>query len=123
MLVINDELFQIEDSITYTVERLVETSEFEFYWIAKKKFDEDIELQEKIKILDKNKNFIEFRPELEQLQKDIIFNEKVYQLRIAENDVQTLLSEITKNISHALSKNINIDENLPIKKGGHHGHS
>ena len=45
----------------------------------------------------------------------------IYQLKIAENDVQSVLSEFAKAISGVISDAIVVDENVPLKKGGHHG--
>lgn len=59
------------------------------------------------------------------LQKEINTNDKVYALRLAENDVQAILSDLTKAITQSISDNIYVDENLPLKGGRHerhHGH-
>ena len=88
---------------------------------AKKAFEEDEDLQSKLRLLTDNQEYIAFRPELAQLRKEILLNEKVYQLRIAENDLQELLSELTKDISSAISAHIFVDENLPLKGGSRHG--
>ena len=93
MLIINEQLFEIDDLIDEVVKDFLELPEVAAYR----------------------------RPELAQLRKEILLNEKVYQLRIAENDLQELLSELTKDISSAISAHIFVDENLPLKGGSRHG--
>ncbi|GFH41186.1 hypothetical protein [Pseudolactococcus insecticola] len=85
-------------------------------------FEADERLQEKIQRLEENRAFIAFRPEIRELQKEILMDETIYQLKISENDVQTTLSDLAKEVASTVSDGIVVDENLPFKKGGHHAH-
>ena len=121
MLIINEQLFEIDDLIDEVVKDFLELPEVAAYRALKTTFEEDEDLQAKLQLLTDNQEYIAFRPELAQLRKEILLNEKVYQLRIAENDLQELLSELTKDISSAISAHIFVDENLPLKGGSRHG--
>ncbi|MDN5396557.1 MAG: hypothetical protein L0G05_08520, partial [Chryseobacterium sp.] len=84
-------------------------------------FESDAELQQKLQTLEENRAYITYRPEIRVLQQEILMTDTIYQLKIAENDVQSVLSELAKAISGVISDAIVVDENVPLKKGGHHG--
>lgn len=120
MLIINEQLFEIEDSIDTLVKAFLDLPQVAVYRGLKAEFEADKDLQEKLNILTENEEYIAFRPELLQLKKEILFNEKVYNLRVAENDLQELLSDLTKDIASSISEHIFVDENLPLKGGSRH---
>ncbi|WP_251713497.1 YlbF family regulator [Lactococcus ileimucosae] len=120
MLIINEQLFEIEDSIDTLVKAFLDLPQVAVYRGLKAEFEADKDLQEKLNILTENQEYIAFRPELLQLKKEILFNEKVYNLRVAENDLQELLSDLTKDIASSISEHIFVDENLPLKGGRRH---
>ncbi|MEY8444397.1 YlbF family regulator [Lactococcus ileimucosae] len=120
MLIINEQLFEIEDSIDTLVKAFLDLPQVAVYRGLKAEFEADKDLQEKLNILTENQEYIAFRPELLQLKKEILFNEKVYNLRVAENDLQELLSDLTKDIASSISEHIFVDENLPLKGGSRH---
>ena len=125
MLIIDEDLIEIDDLVENIVQAFSCFPEVEAYRHAKTKFTEDEILQKKITQLNENQKYITFRPELRALQKEINTNVKVYPLRLAENDVQAILSDLTKAITQSISDNIYVDENLPLKGGRHerhHGH-
>lgn len=121
MLIINENLFEIDDSIDDLVKGILALPQVAAYHKLKTEFEADQDLQDNLRLLTENQDYIAFRPELAQLKKDILLNEKVYNLRVAENDLQELLSELTKDIASAISEHIFVDENLPLKGGAHHG--
>lgn len=121
MLIINEQLFEIDDLIDEVIKDFLNLPEVNAYRALKKAFEEDEDLQSKLQLLTDNQDYIAFRPELVQLRKELLLNEKVYQLRVAENDLQELLSELTKDITSAISEHIFVDENLPLKGGSRHG--
>ncbi|NHI72737.1 hypothetical protein ET006_01180 [Lactococcus garvieae] len=121
MLIINEQLFEIDDLIDEVIKDFLNLPEVNAYRSLKKAFEEDEDLQSKLQLLTDNQDYIAFRPELVQLRKELLLNEKVYQLRVAENDLQELLSELTKDITSAISEHIFVDENLPLKGGSRHG--
>ncbi|MDG6141977.1 YlbF family regulator [Lactococcus formosensis] len=121
MLIINEQLFEIDDLIDEVIKDFLNLPEVNAYRALKKVFEEDEDLQSKLQLLTDNQDYIAFRPELVQLRKELLLNEKVYQLRVAENDLQELLSELTKDITSAISEHIFVDENLPLKGGSRHG--
>lgn len=121
MLIINEKLFEIDDLINELVVEFEKFPEILIYKRAKAIFLKDSVLQEKIIFLSENQNFIAFRPELRKLQREINLNDKVYKLRLAENDIQVLLSALTKKLVSSISEDIYVDENLPLKGENRHG--
>ena len=120
MLIINEDLLEIDSLIDELVDELENQPQIHQYQKFKNELEADQELQEKIQKLSENQEYLDFRPELRELQKEILLDEKVYALRIAENDVQELLSSLTKKITSAISESIFVDENLPLKGGSRH---
>ncbi|MDR2975812.1 MAG: YlbF family regulator [Streptococcaceae bacterium] len=120
MLHIDNNLLEIDSSIDEIVAELLKSDEVMLYRKARENFLKDEKLQNKIAVLQQNIDFIPFRSDLRELQREINLNEKVYQLKLAENDLQEILSNLTKAITYSISKNIPIDENLPLRGGGHH---
>lgn len=121
MLIIDENLLEIDDLIDKILVEFAKFPEVRAYRQAKSNFLDDKKLQEKIARLNENADFITFRPELKILQKEVNVDDKVYALRLAENDIQTILSVLTKKITSSISEKIIVDENLPLKGGGHRG--
>ncbi|MDN6013813.1 MAG: hypothetical protein L0I12_08625, partial [Lactococcus sp.] len=65
--------------------------------------------------------YIAHRPEIRSLQQELMMTDEIFQLKLAENDVQGALSELVIKIAGVISADISVDEHLPLKKGGHHG--
>lgn len=120
VLHINEELFEIDDCIDDIVSELLRSEEVAHYRAARDEFLADDVLQGKLALLQENLEFTSIRPELRDLKREINLNDKVYQLKLAENDLQELLSNLAKTLSYSISKHIFIDENLPLRGGGHH---
>lgn len=120
MLIIDEKLLEIDDLIDELVVEFMGRPETKSYLKTRAVFEADAELQNKIAVIADNADFIAYRPELKQLQKEIIINDKVYALKLAENDLQGVLSALTKVIAGTISENIYIDENLPLKGGSQH---
>ncbi|WP_332375184.1 YlbF family regulator [Lactococcus cremoris] len=120
MLIIDENLVEIDDLLEKIMDSFLEFPEIKLYQKAKADFMADETLQNQLKVLNDNSDYISFRPELKTLQYEINTNEKVYALRLAENDVQQILTDLTKKITKSISEQIYVDENLPLK-GGQHG--
>ena len=120
MLIIDENLVEIDDLLEKIMDSFLEFPEIKLYQKAKADFMADETLQNQLKVLNDNSDYISFRPELKTLQHEINTNEKVYALRLAENDVQQILTDLTKKITKSISEQIYVDENLPLK-GGKHG--
>ncbi|QPS71049.1 YlbF family regulator [Lactococcus garvieae] len=120
MLIINEQLFEIDDLIDVLVKDFLDLPQVAAYRKLKAEFEADQNLQDNLRTLTENQDYIAYRPELAQLKKDILLNDKVYHLRVAENDLQELLSNLTKDITASISKHIFVDENLPLKGGNRH---
>jgi cell fate (sporulation/competence/biofilm development) regulator YlbF (YheA/YmcA/DUF963 family) len=121
VLHIDEKLFAIDEEIDKLVEEILKSEQVESFRVARHDFQTDLSLNEEVTVLNDNLDYINFRKDLKELQKKINLNPKVYALRLAENDLQELLSEYTREIVTTVSEHINIDENLPLK-GGHNHH-
>ncbi|MDM5144555.1 hypothetical protein ICE98_01651 [Lactococcus lactis] len=120
MLIIDQNLLEIDDLLEKIMDSFLEFPEIKLYQKAKADFMADENLQNQLKVLNDNSDYISFRPELRALQHEINLNEKVYAFRLAENDLQQILTALTKKITNSISEQIYVDENLPLK-GGQHG--
>ena len=120
MLIIDQNLLEIDNLLEKIMDEFLEFPEVEAYQKAKADFMADENLQSQLKTLQDNSEYTAFRPELRALQHEINLNEKVYAFRLAENDLQQILTALTKKITNSISEQIYVDENLPLK-GGQHG--
>ena len=120
MLIIDENLVEIDDLLEKIMDSFLDFPEIKLYQKAKADFMADENLQSQLKTLQDNSEYIAFRPELRALQHEINLNEKVYAFRLAENDLQQILTALTKKITNSISEQIYVDENLPLK-GGQHG--
>lgn len=120
MLIIDEQLLEIDQLIDQLVEDFTQTPKYSDYQAIKINFENDSQLQEKIKTLQENMDYLNFRAELKTLQKEIISHPLVYQLKLAENDLQAELNTLSKHISQTISTHIYVDENLPLKGGSRH---
>ncbi|GAX46970.1 hypothetical protein [Pseudolactococcus reticulitermitis] len=121
MLIIDEKIIELDDladRVAATFMKLDVVADFKARKLA---FESDADLQQKLQTLEENRAYITYRPEIRALQQEILMTDTIYQLKLAENDVQTRLSELAKAISNVVSDAIVVDENLPLKKGGHHG--
>ncbi|WEV44956.1 YlbF family regulator [Streptococcaceae bacterium ESL0687] len=135
MLIVNESLAKIDDVIDKIVASFLSFDQVNNYKKAQADFEADIFLQEQLKdlleknqLLAENEAYLPYRPELKELQREIRglqrevnLNEHVYKLRLAENDLQGLLADLTRDIAATISEDISIDEGLPFSKKGHHG--
>jgi cell fate (sporulation/competence/biofilm development) regulator YlbF (YheA/YmcA/DUF963 family) len=122
MLRIDEDLFEIDALIENLVANILASPEAERYRVAKQALESDPQLQEELLKLQESADLIAFRSELRDLQKKVTVNPKVYQLKLAENDLQAELSALAKKLSAAVSENIAVDDLSPIQRGGHHQH-
>lgn len=120
MLIIDQNLLEIDNLLEKIMDEFLKFPGVEAYQKAKADFMADENLQSQLKTLQDNSEYIAFRPELRALQHEINLNEKVYAFRLAENDLQQILTALTKKITNSISEQIYVDENLPLK-GGQHG--
>ncbi|VTS18678.1 YlbF family regulator [Streptococcus pseudoporcinus] len=128
MLVINEDLFAIEDAIDYLIEDIKKTEEFQTYLKVYNEFEQDQQLQYDIEqfqrsltALSDQKDYLRYRPGSKSLNKEILrqkreldLHPKVVVLRIAEVDLQTILAEIAESIAETVSSTIFIDTGLPL---------
>lgn len=120
MLIIDDHLLEIDEQIDELVAELMKLPQITAYKTAKADFENDEVLQKKIFDSSVKKEFAAYRPEIKKMQHEINVNEKVYALRLAENDLQEVLSSLTQKIAGSISDKIYVDENLPLRGGGRH---
>lgn len=121
MLIIDEKIIKLDELADQLASQFVQLAVAKAYRSKKKAFESDDVLQQKTKNLAENMAFIKFRPEIKALQKELLMNDVIYELKLAENDVQSSLSDLVKKIASVISADIPVDEQLPLKKGGHHG--
>lgn len=135
MLIVNEDLFDIDDAINKIVENFLNFEQVVKYKKVQADFQADEGLQSKIRLyadksrkLEDNKEYVAYRTELKELQREvralqreINLNEHVYALRLAENDLQSLMAELTHDIVETVSESISVDEGLPFSGKKHHG--
>jgi cell fate (sporulation/competence/biofilm development) regulator YlbF (YheA/YmcA/DUF963 family) len=136
MLLINNQLFEIEDAIDDVIKNFLELEIVKSYQLAKNAVLSDNELQSKIvrfqeikSVYDDQKDYIAFRPEVKKIRREMFqqkraidLNEKMIDLRRKEVDLQKTLAEISQKISSVVSGNIFVDTGLPLASHKeHHG--
>jgi cell fate (sporulation/competence/biofilm development) regulator YlbF (YheA/YmcA/DUF963 family) len=121
MLIIDEKIIELDELADEVVKAFTKLEVVETFRTRKLAFESDTDLQAKLQTLEDNRAFIDFRPEIRTLQRSLMMDDTVYQLKLAENDVQTSLSDLAKKIAGVISDDIFVDENLPLKKGAHHG--
>ncbi|GAB2022905.1 YlbF family regulator [Pseudolactococcus yaeyamensis] len=121
MLIIDEKIIELDDLADRVAVAFMKLDVVADFKARKLTFESDAKLQQKLQTLEENKAYISYRPEICALQQEILMTDTIYQLKLAENDVQMALSELAKAISSVISDAIVVDENLPLKKGGHHG--
>ena len=136
MLLINNQLFEIEDAIDDVIKHFLELEIVKSYRLAKNAVLSDNELQSKIvrfqeikSVYDDQKDYIAFRPEVKKIRREMFqqkraidLNEKMIDLRRKEVDLQKTLAEISQKISSVVSGNIFVDTGLPLASHKeHHG--
>ena len=122
MLIVDENLLAIDSLLEDLAVELIKSDRAGAYLQAQRDFKADKDLQEKLQLLDENRDFLAYRQELRALQRELTVDPKVYALRLAENDLQEELSALTKRITAAISPHIYVDENLPLRKGQHGRH-
>ena len=102
MLLINNQLFEIEDAIDDVIKNFLELEIVKSYQLAKNTVLSDNELQSKIvrfqeikSVYDDQKDYIAFRPEVKKIRREMFqqkraigLNEKMIDLRRKEVDLQ-----------------------------------
>ncbi|GFH42786.1 regulator [Lactococcus hodotermopsidis] len=121
MLTIDEKILELDDLTDEVVRAFLTLDVVADFRTKAERFKSDRVLQADLQTLAENREFLPFRAEVRELQKSILMNETIYQLKVAENDVQKSLSDLAKKIAGAVSDDIFVDENLPFGKGGHHG--
>ena len=122
MLIIDEKIIELDDLADQVAAAFMSLAVVTDIKARKLAFESDAALQQKLQTLEENRAYITYRPEIRALQQEILMTDTIYQYKIAENDVQMSLSDLAKAISGVISDAIVVDENLPLKKGGHHGH-
>ena len=120
MLVVDEKLLEIDAQVDVLVAEFLKKPEVAHYRQVQADFLADSDLQAQIQQAEELQDYGDFRPEIRKMQQQILQNDKVYALKLAENDLQALLSALTKTLAGAISENIFIDENLPLKGGSRH---
>ena len=121
MLIIDEKIIKLDELADKLASQFTELAVVEAFRSKQNAFEADDALQNKIKILEENLAYIRYRPEIKALQKELLMSDVIYELKVAENDVQKSLSDLAKKIAEVISADIPVDEHLPLKKGGHHG--
>lgn len=121
MLIIDEKIIKLDELADKLASQFTELAVVEAFRSKQNAFEADDALQNKIKILEENLAYIRYRPEIKALQKELLMSDVIYELKVAENDVQKSLSDLVKKIAEVISDDIPVDEHLPLKKGGHHG--
>jgi cell fate (sporulation/competence/biofilm development) regulator YlbF (YheA/YmcA/DUF963 family) len=122
MLIIDEKIIELDELADRVSDAFIKLTVVADFKARKLAFESDAVLQQKLQTLEENRAYITYRPEIRALQQEILMTDTIYQYKIAENDVQMSLSDLAKAISGVISDAIVVDENLPLKKGGHHGH-
>ena len=120
MLIVDENLLEVDAAVDQVVAEFLALPQVANYRSARQAFLTDQALQEKIKQNQAQQDYAAFRPEIRALQHEINQNAKVYALRLAENDLQEILSDLTKKLAGAISETIFVDENLPLRGGDRH---
>lgn len=121
MLIIDENIIALDDLADDLSHQFLDLAVVKAYTAKKIAFDSDDALQGKLRVLTENQAYIAHRPEIRSLQQELMMTDEIYQLKLAENDVQGALSELVIKIAGVISADISVDEHLPLKKGGHHG--
>lgn len=121
MLTIDERVMALDDLAEVVAQEFMRLEVVSDFREKKQAFDQDNDVQKKLQTLEDNRAYISYRPEIRALQQDIMLSDSIYQLKLAENDIQTALSDLAEKIAAVISDEIEVDEHLPFKKGGHHG--
>ena len=121
MLIIDEKIIKLDELADNLASQFTKLTVVDTFRSKQNAFETNDELQNKIKILEENLAYIRYRPEIKALQKELLMSDVIYELKVAENDVQKSLSDLVKKIAEVISADIPVDEHLPLKKGGHHG--
>ncbi|MDR1605941.1 MAG: hypothetical protein LBS41_02385 [Streptococcaceae bacterium] len=121
MLRIDEKLIELDDLTDELTRAFLRLELVQIFQRRQQAFASDQVLQQQVKKLEENRAFVTMRPEIRALQQEVMMADATYQLKLAENDMQSALSELAKKIAGVISVDIFVDENLPLKKGGHHG--
>ncbi|MBO0460429.1 YlbF family regulator [Enterococcus sp. DIV1298c] len=141
-MIINDELFQLEDQCNQLVQTILTSHLMEQYLKNKKEMDRSIKVaqlknefissrQAFEKIEPYGKYVPEFREKqraVRQAKRQLDLNEEVAAFRISENELQKILDSIGKQLAHTISTEIKISAGSPFFEksegcgGNCHGH-
>ncbi|MFZ2476100.1 MAG: hypothetical protein WAW58_03035, partial [Lactococcus raffinolactis] len=96
MLIIDEKIIELDDLADQVAAAFMSLAVVTDFKARKLAFESDAELQQKLQTLEENRAYITYRPEIRVLQQEILMTDTIYQLKIAENDVQSVLSELAK---------------------------
>lgn len=128
MLAIDEHLFEIDEAIDEVVKAFLALDDVQAYLEIKKIFLADAALQESIsefqdlkQSYEEVKEYAVFRPEVKEIcrqllqkKRELDLNRTVSLLRQNEVAVQTILAELTQEISSVISPTIFVDTGLPL---------
>jgi cell fate (sporulation/competence/biofilm development) regulator YlbF (YheA/YmcA/DUF963 family) len=120
MLIINDALFEMEDMADKISDVIRDSKEMRALEEARAALENDLDLQGMLRTLEDNADYIAFRPELREMQKSVLTNPKVYAVKLAENDLQALLTDVTKRLAGRISKEIFVPDHTPLGNNNPH---
>lgn len=128
MLAIDEHLFEIDEAIDEVAKAFLALDDVQAYLEIKKIFLADAALQESIsefqdlkQSYEEVKEYAVFRPEVKEIcrqllqkKRELDLNRTVSLLRQNEVAVQTILAELTQEISSVISPTIFVDTGLPL---------
>jgi cell fate (sporulation/competence/biofilm development) regulator YlbF (YheA/YmcA/DUF963 family) len=120
MLIINDALFEMEDLATQIANEIRISKEMQALEAAKADLEADADLQRSLATLAENADYLAYRPELRDMQKAVLTNPKVYAAKLAENDLQALLTDVTKQLAGKISPEIFVPDHTPLGNNNPH---
>lgn len=131
-MIINEELFALEDQAEQLVATIVKSKSFADYQKADKELKEDKEAQKLKAEFQQAKQTYEqvaeygaFRPEVRDYQRaagrakrKLDFHEKVAEFRLQETNVQEILDSVCLTLAETISDEIKVDAGNPFFQTG-----
>lgn len=128
MLIIDDQLLELDDTIEELVTAITQTEQAKTYQVSKIAFDTDESLQEMIADFTLKKTAYEqvadyaaYLPEVKdkkkvlyKLKRQLDLHPKVIAFRQAEVALQELLASVTTALAQAVSPKVFVDTGLPL---------
>ncbi|MBV7390275.1 YlbF family regulator [Enterococcus alishanensis] len=131
-MIINDSLFALEDSNEALIDAILNSSTYQNYFSCKESMDQSPEVENLRSSFNKEKDKLEqisaygkYAPDYKEQQRTLRkskrtldLNQQVAEYRLAENDFQALLDEISQRLAAAISNEIKVDAGNPFFETG-----